>query len=50
MHVRRFIAHNFVIDSALLWSSVDLVPLLANLTSIVITFTHDNDLSSLTEI
>lgn len=43
LHVRQVVMRGFKIDSALLWSSVDLFPLLANLASIVIAFTHGND-------
>ena len=36
LHVRQIILHKFKFSAAMLWSSVDLVPLLANLASIVI--------------
>ena len=36
LHVRQVILHKFKFSAAMLWSSVDLVPLMANLASIVI--------------
>lgn len=50
LHVRQVVMRGFVIDSAVLWSSVDLIPLLANLASIVIAFMHDNDQNTMIEV
>ena len=50
LHIRQFIMHGFHWNSAMLWSSFDLVPLMANLASIVISIVNKGETSSMLEI
>ena len=50
LHVRQIILHNCKISLAMLWSCVDMVPLLANLASIVISIHNRGGPHSMIEV